>query len=291
MKFLVLGSMNIDSTFLVSHIVKEGETITSHFRKQSPGGKGANQAAALAKAGAKVYFAGKFGEDGRFILELLSSYGVDTSLSVLYEGNTGSAFIQVDNDGQNAIVIDAGGNRKWTEAEVVKVLSFFEKGDVIVLQNEINQLNFIIEKAKEKGLIIVLNPSPFDEIINTLPLECVDFFFLNEIEAGALTGKSDYPEMIEAFQNKFPNSNLILTCGKNGSYASVKGETVYQEIIDYPVKDTTGAGDTFTGFFLSSFFSSSSIKQALYIASKASGIAVSREGAMVSMPTLNEITL
>ena len=290
MKFLVLGSMNIDSTFSVSHIVHEGETITSCSRKQSPGGKGANQAAALAKAGAKVYFAGKFGEDGRFILELLSSYGADTSLSVLYEGNTGSAFIQVDNDGQNAIVIDAGGNRKWTEDEIVSIFSHFEKGDVIVLQNEINLLGFIIEKAKEKGLIIVLNPSPYDEIIDSLPLNKVDYFFLNEIEAEALTNKKDYTEMIEAFKIKFPNSNLILTCGKNGSYASVDGNTVYQKIIDYPVKDTTGAGDTFTGFFLSAFFSSS-LQQALFIASKASGIAVSREGAMISMPTLDEINM
>ena len=289
MKFLVLGSMNIDNTFSVDHIVREGETISSKSFSRSAGGKGANQASSLAKAGADVFFAGKCGEDGIWILSLLKSYSVDVSLSVVGKCNTGSAMIQVDKSGQNSIVLDSGGNRLWKKEEILSILSHFEKGDVIVLQNEINLISFIIEKAKERGMVVVLNPSPFDEIIDTLPLSLVDWFFVNEIEGKAMTGKGDFSEILSELKKLYPDASIVLTCGKKGAYAVRRGKKSHQEIIDYPVVDTTGAGDTFTGYFLSSFYGGKTIDESLYIASKASGIAVSRKGAMEAIPVCSDV--
>ena len=123
MKILVFGSLNIDLTFSLDHIVRPGETISSTALNRGAGGKGANQAAALAKAGADVYMAGKIGADGGFLTELLQSYGVDTGCVARYEGATGQAIIQLEKSGQNSIVLFAGGNgaisssgiaRRWT---------------------------------------------------------------------------------------------------------------------------------------------------------------------------------
>lgn len=289
MRFLVLGSMNIDNTFSVEHIVREGETISSHGMSRSAGGKGANQSASLAKAGANVCFAGKCGSDGRWILDLLKTYGVDVSLSIVGECNTGMAMIQVDDKGQNSIVLDAGGNRLWQEDEVKTILSSFNEGDVIVLQNEINLLPLIIEEAKRRGMIVVLNPSPFDNAISSLPLDSVDWFFVNEIEGKALTGEDGFDEILNAFKKLYPGASIVLTCGKKGAYAMVGGDICYQEIIDYPVVDTTGAGDTFLGFFLSSFLRGESAEKSLLTATKASAIAVSRKGAMSAIPLKEEV--
>lgn len=289
MRFLVLGSMNIDNTFSVEHIVKEGETISSRGMSKSAGGKGANQAASLAKADSDVYFAGKCGPDGRWILDLLKTYGVDVSLSIVGECNTGMAMIQVDDRGQNSIVLDAGGNRLWKEKEVKEILSSFSDGDVIVLQNEVNLLSFIIEEAKKRGMIVVLNPSPFDSTIGSLPLDSVDWFFVNEIEGKALTGEDGFDEILNAFKKLYPKASIVLTCGRKGAYAMVEGDVCYQEIIDYPVVDTTGAGDTFLGFFLSSFLGGESAEKSLLTATKASAIAVSRKGAMSAIPFKAEV--
>lgn len=290
MRFLVLGSMNIDNTFSVNHIVREGETISSNGYSRSAGGKGANQAASLAKAGAEVFFAGKCGDDGRWILSLLESYGVDTSLSIIGEESTGAAMIQVDSSGQNSIVLYAGGNRLWKEDEVLSILSHFGKGDVIVLQNEVNLLSFIMEKAKERGMLISLNPSPFDDEIADLPLSYVDWFFLNELEGECLTGENRFPLILEEMRKLYPAASVVLTCGKSGAYAMHEGNVYYQEIVDYPVVDTTGAGDTFSGYFLSSVYhNGKSVEDSLFYASKASGIAVSRNGAMDAIPFSSEV--
>ena len=145
MRFLVLGSANIDMVFSVDRIVNPGETISSRTLFRNAGGKGANQSAALAKAGADVSFAGNIGKDGIWLLDKLSSYGVDVSLSnVSDEGFTGQAIIQVDDSGENAIVLYPGMNRNFTEEHIDNVLNHFSSGDYLVLQNEINLVDYAI---------------------------------------------------------------------------------------------------------------------------------------------------
>lgn len=184
-----------------------------------------------------------------------------------------------------------------TRIQVDEVLSHFEKGDYLILQNEINEIAYIMERAHEKGMIIVLNPSPMDEKIFTYPLEYVDYFLLNEIEAKDLTGFDVCTEkggietdaLLDAVFSHFPNSRVVLTLGEYGSIYKDEKHKIHQPIVKVPVVDTTAAGDTFTGFFIGSIAKGLSPKEAMQIAAKASAIAVSRQGAAPSIPELNEV--
>jgi ribokinase len=312
MKVLVFGALNIDLVFSVDHIVKGGETISGRSLVKSAGGKGANQASALAKAGMEVYLAGKIGADGRFLLELLQSYGVNTGLVTEYEGSTGQALIQLDKNKQNAIVLYAGGNGRNTVADIERTFPNFTRGDIVLLQNEINLTAEIMEAAKKQGLFICLNPSPYDEKIEKLPLDLVDMFFVNEIEGaslvsalgaaapvaaapgaamakGAAPGAADLPEVLDALVRRFPRSEIILTAGKEGAFYGFKEIREKGDIIDLAVADTTGAGDTFTGYFIAARQKNYSVREALALACKASSIAVSRPGAMESIPLAAEV--
>ncbi|MDR0629306.1 MAG: ribokinase [Treponema sp.] len=292
MKVLVFGSLNIDMVFSVDHIAAPGETISSASLVKSAGGKGANQAAALAKAGMAVYMAGKIGKDGLFLTELLRSYGVNTDHVKVYDGATGQAIIQVDREGQNSIVLFSGGNHAIEQGEIGPILDNFERGDIVVLQNEIVHTGKIMEAAKKRELRICLNPSPYDEKIEGLPLDLVDMFFVNELEGSALVGMTEAgpPEtVLNALVSRFPGAEIILTLGKRGGRYGRAAVRAGGEIVDLPVVDTTGAGDTFTGYFIAARARGGNVSGALAIACRASSIAVSRKGAMESIPLAMEV--
>jgi ribokinase len=292
MKVLVFGSLNIDLVFSVDHIVIPGETISSAALTRNAGGKGANQAAALAKAGMSVYMAGKIGKDGLFVTELLQSYGVNTDHVKVYGGATGQAIIQVDRRGQNSIVLYSGGNHAIEEGEIGPVLDAFGEGDVLVLQNEIVHAGKIMEGAKRRGLRICLNPSPYNEGIEGLPLGLVDIFFVNELEGSALVhmGEDSPPEaVLDALTARFPRAEIVLTLGKRGARYGRTGVRAGGDIVNLPVVDTTGAGDTFTGYFIAARAGGADVAGALTIACRASSIAVSRQGAMESIPLAAEV--
>jgi len=170
MRFLNYGSVNIDLIFTVDHIVKGGETLQSTSLTRSAGGKGANQSAALAKAGATVFHAGKVGRDGDFLLQLLTSYGVDVSHIRTYDGATGQALIQLDANKQNAIILYSGGNGAIATDEIDQTLEHFGFGDVLVLQNEIVHIDYLIKNAKRRGMKFCMNVAPFDPSALSLPL-------------------------------------------------------------------------------------------------------------------------
>jgi ribokinase len=292
MRILVFGSLNIDLTFLVDHIVQSGETISSDSLVRSAGGKGANQAAALAKAGMDVFMAGKIGRDGLFLLETLSSYGANTEYVSIYDGATGQALIQLDRNGQNAIVLYAGGNTAITLEEIQHTIGNFGANDLIVLQNEIIYLREIIETAKARGMKVCLNPSPYNEKIERLPLNLIDMFFVNEIEGAALAHTAScmqYAQVLDALTLRFPTAEILLTAGKEGAYYGFEGVREKGAIIDLPVVDTTGAGDTFTGYFIAARQKNYAVRDALAIACKASSLAVSRKGAMEAIPLAGEV--
>ena len=291
MKALSFGSLNIDYLFYVDHIVSAGETISSTALVKSAGGKGANQAAALAKAGLPVYMAGKIGRDGVFLLDLLQSYGINTENVLQYEGATGQAIIQIDKNGQNSIVLFSGGNGEIVRGEIEKIICKFSKGDIIVLQNEIANLKIIMENAKKQGMKICFNPSPFSETIESLPLNLADWLFVNEIEGVALaqTPHNDLRLTLDNLVKRFPKQEIILTAGKEGSFYGYGETRIKCDIVKTQVTDTTGAGDTFTGYFLAARLRNFSVEKAMSIASKAAAIAVSRKGAMESIPAANEV--
>lgn len=184
-KILTFGSLNVDYVYHVPHFVAPGETLAASKREVNCGGKGLNQSIAAARAGAEVFHAGKIGADGQILTDMLSQSGVDISYIQHSSGPSGHAIIQVDPSGQNCILLFGGSNQEITTQEVDQVLANFGPGDRIILQNEINNLAYIMQQAAARGLDIVFNPSPIDASIQSLPLELVSLLVLNEIEGAA----------------------------------------------------------------------------------------------------------
>lgn len=295
MKVLCFGSLNIDYTYKVEHFVTKGETLSSDALNVYGGGKGLNQSVALAKAGAKVYHAGAIGQDGMFLLKMLQDAGANTEyVKVLESVRSGNAIIQNDKSGDNCIILYGGANQAITREQVDEVMTHFEAGDYIVLQNEINELDYIVETAHEKGLVIVLNPSPMNDKIRKLPLDMVDYFLLNEVEAAQILEKENelgqsWEDVAQALLDKFPQASIVLTMGSEGSVFKNQDETVVQPIYRVKAVDTTAAGDTFTGYFIGGILRGLSAKEAMDQAAKASAIAVTRQGAAPSIPLLSEV--
>lgn len=292
MKILNFGSLNIDYVYAVDHFVRPGETLASSRREVFPGGKGLNQSVALARAGADVWHAGGIGlSDGGFLKKMLDDSGVHTDYVREYDTATGHTVIQVDSSGQNCILLFGGANRIQTPEFIDHVLSGFSKGDYLVLQNEINDVDYIMKKAHERGMIIFLNPSPYNKDVGSLPLEYADCFLLNEIEAEDICkSESGNPDtLLDILHHKFPGAQIVLTLGKTGVIYR-DGQQVFRHgIYRVPVVDTTAAGDTFTGFFISCLAQDMGAERSLEYASIASSIAVSRKGAAPSIPTLEEV--
>ena len=290
MKILVFGSLNIDRRYMVDHFVQPGETLSSDSVGTFSGGKGLNQAIACKKAGSDVYMAGKIGTDGAFLLAELKDADVVTKHVFIDDDElSGHAIIQVDKNGQNCIILYGGTNRTITHAEIDEVLADFDKGDIILLQNEINALDYIIDKAHEKGMVVALNPSPMDDKLLSCDLSKISYFIMNEIEAAAICGQNDPDVAIATLHEKYPESKIVITLGGDGS-KYFDGEITHEHGI-YSVKavDTTAAGDTFTGYFLNGLMENMEPMEIMSMAAKASAIAVSRPGAADSIPTKDEV--
>lgn len=288
-KILNFGSLNLDYVYSVDHIVQPGETISSTGLELFCGGKGLNQSVALARAGAEVYHAGMVGPDGDILLRTCRENGVDTLHIKEVDERSGNAIIQVSEKGQNSIVLFGGANRKNEKAHVDAVLSQFEAGDAVLLQNEINLVEYIIEQAAEKGMIIVLNPSPFDSALNACDLGKVSIFLMNEVEGEQITGESQPQKILDEIKVLYPRVKTVLTLGKAGAAYQDEAVSCTHGTYDVKVVDTTAAGDTFTGYFLAATMEGRPPEQALEIASIASSIAVSRKGAVASIPYRREV--
>ena len=181
MKVLNYGSLNVDYVYSVDHIIVGGETQHSSKLEVFSGGKGLNQSIALAKAGVPVYHAGIVGTDGDILLDACKEAGVDTRYIRRMPVKGGHTMIQVDKNAQNCIILYGGTNQMQTKEFVDEVLADFGEGDYLILQNEINMLDYIIDQAYEKKMKIVMNPSPFDDKLSTCDLSKVYLFLLNEI--------------------------------------------------------------------------------------------------------------
>ena len=289
MKVLNYGSLNIDHVYQVDQIVQPGQTIDSYGVNVFPGGKGMNQSIAIARAGCRVYHAGNIGADGQFMKELLEEAGADCTWLRTVEVGTGSTFIQVDSNGQNCIVLNGGANRANSKEYVDEVLANFGEGDLVLLQNEINEVGYIIDKAYEKGMIIVVNPSPMNEKILACDLKKVSMFLMNEDEGMAITGKQEAADILAAMTEMYPNAQTVLTLGSKGSVYQGNGRTIEQKAFRVKAVDTTAAGDTFTGYLLAGMARGEDMAKCLEEGSKASAIAVTREGATTSIPVLAEV--
>lgn len=290
MKILVFGSLNIDRTYSVPHFVAPGETLAADKLQIFCGGKGFNQAIALARAGNQVYFAGGIGTDGQMLINALKEEKINIDHLKHTSGSSGHAIIQVTPDGQNSILIQSGANGEITPADVAMVLENFGAGDLIVLQNEISCVAEIMEEAKEKGLVVAMNPSPLDERIKQYPLEKVDYLFVNQGEGCVIANAQQPEQILENLHVQYPQMNVVLTLGGEGScYLEKNGKLSKCGIYAVAPVDTTAAGDTFSGYFLSMIIKGADARSALWTAAVASGLAVSRPGASSSIPTMEEV--
>jgi len=290
MKVLNFGSLNIDFVYKVQHTVRPGETIPSKSLMVHAGGKGANQTAALAKAGVTVFHAGKIGIDGKWLLEKLKKFGANTDFVTVSDGKTGNAIIQVSDNGENAIVLYGGGNKEISKEEIIQVLRNFNRGDMLLLQNEISNIPFIMETAHKTGMKIVFNPAPFEKDILSYPLDFVDIFIVNETEGSGLSKGEEIPEkIVDTLTDTYRGKDIILTIGKNGVLYGKDTFRSAADTINVPVVDTTAAGDTFIGYFLSGLLHDRSIEETLRFSCIASSLTVSKPGAMDAIPRLAEV--
>lgn len=289
MKILNFGSCNIDYVYSLDHIVRAGETESTGAMSVFAGGKGLNQSIALARAGAQVFHAGCIGEGGDFLRALLEENGVDTSFLRTVSEKNGHAIIQVSREGENSIFLYPGSNECVTHEQIDATLSAFSEGDYLLLQNEISCVEYLIDAAHRKGMQIVLNPSPCNELMRSIDLSKIAYLILNEIEAGILSGEESAEGALGFFGKYYPNLKIMLTLGKKGCIYSDANGCVRHPIFRVTAVDTTAAGDTFTGFFVAGIANCKPMESVLKTASCASAIAVSRAGAAPSIPTLDEV--
>ena len=294
MRVLSFGSLNIDNVYSVPHFIARGETLAARSLNVFSGGKGLNQSVALAKAGLKVFHAGAIGEnDGQFLVDELEAAGVNTEYIKRLKGiKTGHTIIQNNTDGDNCIILFGGANQEISRAQIDETLKNFSAGDALVIQNEISEPEYLAQSAKSHGMIVAFNPSPMEEKI--IPVfKYADYLLLTEIEAGQFLNDDvsrKKPEEISGrLREKLPDTKIVLTLGTNGAVYSDSEITFHQEALRVNAVDTTAAGDTFTGFFLSGIFEGKTPQWAMRFATNASAIAVTRHGAAPSIPSRKEV--
>ena len=293
MRVLNFGSLNLDYVYQVDHFVGPGETLSSASRAVKHGGKGLNQSIALARAGASVAHAGCVGAGGESLKALLEGEGVDVSKLRTVDEMQGHTVIQVNPDGENCILLYGGSNQCVTGPQIADTLSGYGAGDWLVLQNEINDLPAIVDAAYERGMVIALNPSPCDAKLDAVDFGKLSWLLANEVEAAQISGGGDAEAAWERLHGRWPALNVLITLGRAGSVAwRVRGDEVEnarQEAFPVRAVDTTGAGDTYTGYFIAGLMAGMPLRECMRRASRASAISVTRPGAADSIPRLEEV--
>lgn len=293
-KILNYGSLNIDYVYDVPHFVKAGETLSSTGRNIFAGGKGLNQSVALARAGGDVYHAGAVGkDDSKILTDVLSKDKIDFSNIAMRDCPSGHTIIQVDSNGQNCIILFGGANQTIEESDIDNTLSKFDSGDYLVLQNETNNIKYLIEKAYERGLKVCFNVSPFTTELLKLPLEKCAYLIVNEIEGAAMADMSEDTDpyvLLDKLCEKYPKTSFVLTLGSRGSILKEVGaEPISCKAFKVNAVDTTAAGDTFLGYLITNIATDMNRALAIKCATAASALAVQTKGATPSIPKAKDV--
>ncbi|WP_296425315.1 ribokinase [Yoonia sp.] len=278
-----LGSINADVVYAVPHIPAPGETLSSMNRQMFLGGKGANMSVAAARAAAHVNHIGAVGPDGRWAVDRLLEYGVDTRHITTVATETAQAIIMVDPQGENAIVLHPGANAEIPQTTLQTAMAEAQTGDWLVIQNETNLQRTAAALGKKMGLRVAYAAAPFDadRVLAVLPY--LDFLILNAVEAAQLqTATGQTPADL-------PVRDVIVTLGADGAdWYGADGKQHFDAINVAPV-DTTGAGDTFTGYVLAGLDRGMPMAQAINLATKAAALMVMRHGTADVIPDLSEV--
>lgn len=307
-RVLNIGSLNIDYVYQVPHFLRAGETLAAYRRAVHIGGKGLNQSVALARAGLDVSHAGIIGQDGSFLKVFLEHEGVDVSrIAVATEESSGHTFIQVSSDAENAILYYPGTNTLLTREFVAKAMKGFGKGDALLIQNETSSVRNSIELALERGMRVIFNPSPIDDQAPLLPLNRLSALILNETEAEGLLRiekrertHEEQVALVTELSKLYPDTTILVTLGGSGVAFRMPGyETDFVPAFKVMAADTTGAGDTFTGFAVRGLLAAweknnvaaahATLKDGVKFACMAAAISVTRHGSAESIPTYQEV--
>ncbi|NLL84220.1 MAG: ribokinase [Lentisphaerae bacterium] len=286
---LNVGSLNVDIVFNVPHVVQPGETIQGHGVHRFAGGKGLNQSLALARAGVEVVHAGCIGSDGVWLRKVLEESGVGCEHVAVTGEVSGSAFIQVDKRGQNAIVVDAGSNGKVCAASFTSLFAAYGRADFLLLQNEVSDIAHLMELGQQRGMTVVFNPAPCGPEVNGYPLGLVDWLIVNETELVQLSDCDDMERGIERLLQRLTKVRIVLTLGSDGARYIDKETSFSVPAIETKVVDTTAAGDTFIGYLLAGIIEGKTIREAMELAAAAAAVTVSRLGAATAIPWRREV--
>lgn len=289
MHVLNYGSLNVDLVYRVPHISRPGETLGSFSRQVFAGGKGLNQSIALGRAGASVTHAGRTGADGEWLLTPLREAGVATDQVIVGDTPSGHAVIQVEDSGENSIILFAGENMKQSQADVEAVLAGCPDDTILLLQNEINEVGHLISAGAKRGFHVCLNPAPFCDAVTDFPLDSVDTLVVNETEAEGLAGEGTPDEAMDRLLERYPRCEVVMTLGPDGVLYGCGPERIRLPAEDATVVDTTAAGDTFIGYFLAAKAEGKSATDALKRAGIAAALCVSKAGACESIPVRSEV--
>ncbi|WP_158771158.1 ribokinase [Paraglaciecola sp. L1A13] len=289
MAVINFGSINVDHVYQVEHFVQPGETLASTHYQCLLGGKGANQSIALAKAGADVRHVGRINESDANFKQIMIKHNINCKFVACTESPSGHAIIQVTPSGENAIVLFGGANHEITSKEVMAALDDVKSSDWVLTQNETSAIDEVLKQAKEKGLKVAFNPAPMTESVKQLPFECIDLLIVNEVEAQEISGHSDLDSMAQYFSANWPKSEIIITLGKAGVCMLKNDRRIEVDAFVVDAVDTTAAGDTFIGFFLSAYSQHTDAKTALTRACAASALAVTQVGAAQSIPDEEQV--
>ena len=293
-KIFVVGSLNMDLTIATKVLPARGMTVEGSGFLSTPGGKGANQAVASAKLGAKTYMVGAVGSAfGDELVSSLRASGADTRFIMREEGVSSGIAVIIVEQGDNRIILDKGANARVNAALVERALSEAERGDILIVQLEINAdtVAYALRLAKEKGMTTVLNPAPAAEIDESA-FENADYFMPNQTETQFYTGI--YPDTLDSARAaadillKKGVKNVIITLGAEGSFFASKGDEYSVKALPVKVVDTTAAGDTFVGAFAVKLSEGAGAREAMQFANAASAAAVTKRGAQISIPTRKE---
>ena len=288
MKIIVFGSFNIDKVYSLPHLPQRGETLYCDNYEIHVGGKGLNQALAFQKAGAQVVAAGKVGADGDYLTDWLSANGVDVSSVGRSDGYTGHTIIEVDPDGQNQMILFGGANREITPDYCDEIIEKNRDADLIMTQYETSCVEYMLEAAHRAGIRTAVNPSPYVDKVRELPYDKIEYIIANEFEGASITGKTEAPDIVRALQ-ELCGGKVILTLGGKGSVYSDGDTTVSVPAFNVNAVDTTGAGDTFTGYCLYGLLNGDPPQTALRTASAASALEISKPGAAETIPSAEEV--
>lgn len=294
----VLGSLNVDLVARVPRFPNPGETLESTGFRQECGGKGANQAAAIARMGQPVSLIGATGKDalGGWLIQQLQRIGVDTSrVQTSPSSPTGNALILVEPSGQNQIIISPGANASLTPSTIESHRSFIASSRALVVQLEspVPALQRALEIAREAGVLTVLNPAPAKPLEPAF-LDLCDWLIPNEHEASHLSGievrdTESARIAAEALRHRFPRMQCLVTLGALGAWIDAREWRGH--VPGFPVQaiDTVGAGDTTVGAFVAEHLRGASVRDAARFAMAAAALSVKRPGAMNSIPTESEV--